>query len=49
VEGLDSKDVCGLLGISEANQRVLLHRGRTRLRLALEAAEGERDTAGGAE
>jgi RNA polymerase sigma-70 factor, ECF subfamily len=41
VEGLGSREVCELLGISEANQRVLLHRGRTRLRLALERAEAE--------
>lgn len=40
VEGLDSRTVCELLDISEANQRVLLHRGRTKLRRALEAAEG---------
>jgi RNA polymerase sigma-70 factor (ECF subfamily) len=39
VEGLDSKEVCALLEISEANQRVLLHRGRTALRRALEAEE----------
>jgi RNA polymerase sigma-70 factor (ECF subfamily) len=49
VEGLGSKEVCELLGISEANQRVLLHRGRTRLRLALEAAEREPGAPGGAE
>jgi RNA polymerase sigma-70 factor, ECF subfamily len=36
VEGLDSDEVCELLEISEANQRVLLHRGRTALRNALE-------------
>jgi RNA polymerase sigma-70 factor (ECF subfamily) len=36
VEGLDAAEVCGLLGISEGNQRVLLHRGRTRLRAALD-------------
>jgi RNA polymerase sigma-70 factor (ECF subfamily) len=35
VEGLPSPDVCGVLGISEGNQRVLLHRGRSRLRAAL--------------
>jgi len=29
-------EVCDLLGITEANQRVLLHRGRSRVRLALE-------------
>ena len=37
VEGLDSKEVCQLLEISEVNQRVLLHRGRSRLRQDLEA------------
>jgi len=37
VEGLTSEDVCGVLGISEGNQRVLLHRGRSRLRAALES------------
>src|SRR5574341_1591382 len=36
VEGLDSKEVCGMLGISEGNQGVLLHRGRSRVRRALE-------------
>jgi RNA polymerase sigma-70 factor (ECF subfamily) len=36
MEGLSSKDVCMVLGISEANQRVLLHRGRARVRRALE-------------
>jgi RNA polymerase sigma-70 factor (ECF subfamily) len=39
VEGLGSKEVCELLDISEANQRLLLHRGRTRLRRMLEAEE----------
>jgi len=37
VEGLSSEDVCTVLGISEGNQRVLLHRGRSRLRTALES------------
>jgi RNA polymerase sigma-70 factor (ECF subfamily) len=32
VEGLESSEVCELLDLSEANQRVLLHRGRMRLR-----------------
>jgi len=37
VEGLSGEDVCEVLGISEGNQRVLLHRGRSRLRAALES------------
>jgi RNA polymerase sigma-70 factor (ECF subfamily) len=37
VEGLASDDVCDVLGISEGNQRVLLHRGRSRLRSMLES------------
>ena len=37
VEGLASTDVCAVLGITEGNQRVLLHRGRSRLRAALDA------------
>ena len=34
--GMDSAEVCELLGISGANQRVLLHRGRAVVRQALE-------------
>jgi RNA polymerase sigma-70 factor, ECF subfamily len=37
IEGMDSADVCDMLGISEVNQRVRLHRARTRLRTALAA------------
>ena len=37
VEGLEAEDVCALLGLSPENQRVLLHRGRSRLRAKLEA------------
>jgi RNA polymerase sigma-70 factor (ECF subfamily) len=40
VEGLSSTEVCGVLSISEANQRVLLHRGRSRLRQLLESELG---------
>jgi RNA polymerase sigma-70 factor (ECF subfamily) len=33
--GLPSEQVCDLLGLSDGNQRVLLHRARTRVRAAL--------------
>ena len=36
VEGLSSEEVCGVLAISEGNQRVLLHRARARIRRHLE-------------
>ncbi len=36
VDGLSGSEVCDVLEISEANQRVLLHRGRSQLRGALE-------------
>jgi RNA polymerase sigma-70 factor (ECF subfamily) len=35
VEGLSSEDVVKMLGVTEGNQRVLLHRGRARLRALL--------------
>ena len=40
VEGMSSAEVCEVLAISEANQRVLLHRGRSRLRQVLETELG---------
>ena len=48
VHGWPAADVCAALDLSEANQRVLLHRGRSRLRAELEryfsdADPGERD------
>lgn len=36
VEGMSSEDVCAVLALTEGNQRVLLHRGRSRLRQLLE-------------
>ncbi len=36
VEGWSAEEVCALLEISDANQRVLLHRGRSAVRAALE-------------
>jgi len=40
IEGLSSEEVCSVLDISEGNQRVLLHRGRSRLRQVLETEFG---------
>lgn len=40
VEGYPAEEVCDALGVSEGNQRVLLHRARSRVRAALEAHLG---------
>jgi RNA polymerase sigma-70 factor (ECF subfamily) len=40
VRGLEAEEVCELLGISDGNQRVLLHRARAKVRRALEAMLG---------
>jgi RNA polymerase sigma-70 factor (ECF subfamily) len=40
VDELSGQEVCAVLEISDANQRVLLHRGRSHLRQALESAMG---------
>jgi RNA polymerase sigma-70 factor, ECF subfamily len=42
VEGLDAEETCHILRVSESNQRVLLHRGRSKIRRALEKLLGER-------
>ena len=44
VEGLASDQVCQLLNLTEGNQRVLLHRGRSKIRSRLEAYLSSRAT-----
>ena len=41
VDGLPAEEVCSMLGISEGNLRVLLHRGRARVRGMLDAEMGK--------
>lgn len=41
IEGLTSTEVCQVLSLTAANERVLLHRGRSRVRAVLERARGE--------
>jgi RNA polymerase sigma-70 factor (ECF subfamily) len=41
VQGLESVEVCNVLELSESNQRVLLHRARSRVRRALEVLYAE--------
>jgi RNA polymerase sigma-70 factor (ECF subfamily) len=36
IEGLSAEDACSILGVSDANQRILLHRGRARIRASLD-------------
>ncbi|MBE7553922.1 MAG: sigma-70 family RNA polymerase sigma factor [Anaerolineales bacterium] len=41
IEGWSSAEICTVLDLSEANQRVLLHRARSKVRRALELYFGE--------
>jgi RNA polymerase sigma-70 factor (ECF subfamily) len=42
VEGLETDEICNLLGVTVTNQRVLLHRARARVRDALARQVGRR-------
>jgi RNA polymerase sigma-70 factor (ECF subfamily) len=46
VEGLSTDEVCEVLDVSKGNQRVLLHRGRNKIREALEETAFRDDEAG---
>jgi RNA polymerase sigma-70 factor (ECF subfamily) len=43
IEGWSSEEVCNTLGITASNQRVLLHRARSRVRKAIESLLNERE------
>lgn len=36
IDGIDSREVCNILDVTETNQRVLLHRARSRVRKTIE-------------
>ena len=44
IDGLTSEEVCDLLDITPGNQRILLHRGRSKVRAALESYLAEEAT-----
>lgn len=41
MQGLDMKGICKVLEVSESNARVLLHRARSRIQMAIEKHEGK--------
>lgn len=44
IEGRGAREVCALLGLSEGNERVLLHRARTRVRQLLQAGRDREES-----
>ena len=43
IQGIEANEVCNLLEITETNQRVLLHRARTKVRRTIDAQMSETD------
>ncbi|CAN5371676.1 hypothetical protein BH09MYX1_BH09MYX1_22680 [soil metagenome] len=41
IDGLEAEEVCNILAIQETHQRVLLHRGRAKLRSRIEKELGK--------